>query len=429
MAVRARHEKGSVGMWHHRSESSTSRSRPDGRTTEQAQRSISSAALAPGRAELTPTVHWVPDGAVAREPRTAWSRRTSCRVRALRAKGQPARSSLRRPACATARADRCCGSGNDRVHPWLLAISSMSSATQRRSDQALHPDHDFPRRPCVGRESTSFEVSADHRRHRAATHAESDADVRAGLLALLNDELAAVRSLRECGGPRVRLTQRVPSRAAAQIASCRESCRHLRRGCRPGRSCGVRRRRAALPHAYNDGAFLSARNHPSDGYGGSRENRVRLTIEVFAAVRAAVPARFRRRLPLSQSTIASRRAAAWTMRRISGGSVARAGMDFMSLSRGGKFEDAKQRRWILGISYTGPSGWECMPTVLADEAGSLRRNVERRHGSGRGAAWVSRLRLLSRRVHNFAAAERILSSGAADVIGAARQSLAIQTGS
>src|SRR6185436_17241893 len=41
-------------------------------------------------------------------------------------------------------------------------------------------------------------------------------------------------------------------------------------------------------HAYTMASFLSARNDRSDGYGGSRENRVRLPLEVHAAVREAV---------------------------------------------------------------------------------------------------------------------------------------------
>ncbi len=56
-------------------------------------------------------------------------------------------------------------------------------------------------------------------------------------------------------------------------------------------------------------------------------------------------------------------------------------MDFISLSRGGKFEDAKQPPvgWAA-YPYTGPSGWECMPTTLADERGPFGRNVR----GGRG---------------------------------------------
>src|SRR5205823_8688262 len=41
-------------------------------------------------------------------------------------------------------------------------------------------------------------------------------------------------------------------------------------------------------HAYTMASFLSARNTRTDGYGGPRENRVRLPLEVYRAVRARV---------------------------------------------------------------------------------------------------------------------------------------------
>ena len=41
-------------------------------------------------------------------------------------------------------------------------------------------------------------------------------------------------------------------------------------------------------HAYTMASFLSPLNTRDDGYGGVRENRVRLPLEVLSAVRAAV---------------------------------------------------------------------------------------------------------------------------------------------
>ena len=50
-----------------------------------------------------------------------------------------------------------------------------------------------------------------------------------------------------------------------------------------------------------------------------------------------------------------------------GVAFARAGMDFLSLSRGGKFDDAKQPAvgWAA-YPYTGRSGYECMPARHSD---------------------------------------------------------------
>lgn len=56
--------------------------------------------------------------------------------------------------------------------------------------------------------------------------------------------------------------------------------------------------------------------------------------------------------------------------------LACAGMDFLSLSRGGKFEDAQQPRvGQAAYPYSGPSGWECMPTAIADIVGAARQSL------------------------------------------------------
>lgn len=116
-------------------------------------------------------------------------------------------------------------------------------------------------------------------------------------------------------------------------------------------------------HAYTMASFLSATNRRSDGYGGAREKRVRLPLEVYAAVRGAVSeefvvgARF-----LGDEVIeggSNVEDACYFARRF-----ADAGMDFLSVSKGGKFDDAKQPKVGDAVyPYTGPSGHECMPTV------------------------------------------------------------------
>ena len=103
-------------------------------------------------------------------------------------------------------------------------------------------------------------------------------------------------------------------------------------------------------------------------------------------------------------------------------------MDFLSLSRGGKFEDAKQPPvgWAA-YPYTGPSGWECMPTTLADERGPFGRNAEAaaaiRARGARAPASTTPV-VVAGGIHDFDQAEAILARGGADIVGAARQSLA-----
>ncbi len=179
-------------------------------------------------------------------------------------------------------------------------------------------------------------------------------------------------------------------------------------------------------HAYTMASFLSARNERADGYGGSRENRARLPLEVYAAVRAAVGddytvgARF-----LGDEVVAGgsrvEDAADYAER------FARAGMDFLSVSKGGKFEDAKQPRvGEAAYPYTGESGHECMPTVRIEGAPPFGRNLPL------SAAVRARVRAAgfdtpvvgAGGIGTFELAERALAEGACDLVGAARASLA-----
>ena len=179
-------------------------------------------------------------------------------------------------------------------------------------------------------------------------------------------------------------------------------------------------------HAYTMASFLSPLNQRDDGYGGSRENRVRLPLEVYRAVRAAVGERFVVGCRfLAEECIPGGNTAddaAWF-----GAEFAGAGMDYLSLSRGGKFEDAKQPRvgWAR-YPYTGPSGYECMPTVRSDERGPFGRNVDAVRvvrDAGRAAGCTTPI-VLSGGISTFEQAEELLRTGAADIVASARQSLA-----
>ena len=179
-------------------------------------------------------------------------------------------------------------------------------------------------------------------------------------------------------------------------------------------------------HAYTMASFLSARNTRTDGYGGTRENRVRLPIEVYRAVRERVG---------NDYTVGVRFLADEV---IAGGSriddatyfgvaFARAGMDFLSISKGGKFEDAQQPRVAQAVyPYTGQSGYECMPTTLSDEIGPFSRTVPLVAQIKRGVnnAGFSTPIVATGGISTFSQAEGILQRGDADIVGFARQALA-----
>jgi 2,4-dienoyl-CoA reductase-like NADH-dependent reductase (Old Yellow Enzyme family) len=179
-------------------------------------------------------------------------------------------------------------------------------------------------------------------------------------------------------------------------------------------------------HAYTMASFLSALNRRDDGYGGARENRVRLPLEVYRAVRGAVGPAFTVgcRFLCDEIIEGGNRAseASWFGERF-----AAAGMDYLSLSTGGKFEDAAQPRvGEAAYPYTGKSGWECMPTAISDARGPFGRHVDAQAAvrAAVRAAGLTTPVVLCGGIRDFDQAEGYLRSGKGDLIGAARQSLA-----
>src|SRR5678815_1755278 len=179
-------------------------------------------------------------------------------------------------------------------------------------------------------------------------------------------------------------------------------------------------------HAYTMAGFLSAQNDRADGYGGSRENRVRLPLEVYRAVRSevgddyTVGVRF-----LADEVIAGGNRVEDAS--YFGVEFARAGMDFLSISKGGKFEDAQQPKVGQAVyPYTGQSGYECMPTTLSDEAGPFGRSVPlvRQIKHEVEASGFKTPAVATGGIGTFSQAEAILERGDADIVGFARQAIA-----
>ncbi len=266
-------------------------------------------------------------------------------------------------------------------------------------------------------------------RHRAALGEPhlSDAEVRVRLSAMNEDELAGVLAPDEFEALQFGYRERVTDMHRPHIKNLPQVL--------PGlfAAAAVRAEGAGFDgvelhyaHAYTMSSFLSRTNTRSDGYGGSLENRVRLPLEVLAEIRRrvsnklAVGVRF-----LAEECIEGGNQVEDAM--YFGVAFARAGVDFISLSRGGKFDDAKQPAVGGAVyPYTGPSGYECMPQFISDERGPF----------GRNAAPTAAIRKAVREagaqvpvvcaggVHNFEMAEDYLARGVCDIVGAARQSLA-----
>jgi len=263
--------------------------------------------------------------------------------------------------------------------------------------------------------------------HRAATGAADDEAVREALVAMDDDRLRAVLSPREWEALTMGARERVTD---TDLPHVRDLPRVL-----PGLFADAARRAKAAgfdgvelhyAHAYTMASFLSPTNTRTDGYGTTLEGRLRLPVEVFEAVRAevgrdyAVGCRFLAEECIDgggtvEDAVAHARA------------FAAAGMDFLSLSRGGKFDDAKQPKvGEAAYPYTGRSGYECMPTVRSDARGPFGRAVPaaRRIRAAVRAAGFDTPIVVAGGICAFSQAEAILARGEADIVGAARQSLA-----
>ena len=318
--------------------------------------------------------------------------------------------------------------GHDRFMPGLRRLVEAVRQASGGQTRLLIQVIDFlsiRRRPDPGKFLRQFLVLTD--RHRAALPGLDDSVIREALVAMRDDEIASILSDREIEALRFGAREHVTDMHLAHIANLPTIL--------PGLFADAAARAVAVgfdgvelhyAHAYTMASFLSAKNTREDGYGGAKENRVRLPLEVFTAVRDRVGAghaigcRY-----LADECIADGSGvddAIYFARRFAG-----ARMDFISTSRGGKFDDAKQP--LIGESaypYTGRSGYECMPHSISDDRGPFGRNRDATrairdaiHGDGAAIPVVC-----SGGVHNFEMAERMLEDGICDIVGAARQSLA-----
>jgi dimethylglycine catabolism A len=182
-------------------------------------------------------------------------------------------------------------------------------------------------------------------------------------------------------------------------------------------------------HAYTMASFLSVTNGRRDAYGGSFPNRMRLALEVVEEVRGAVGENFLlgcRFLGSEDILEAGGRISGNTLddARQIGVELARAGLDFLSVSRGGKFEDARQPPVGEAMyPYTGHSGSVCIPRRKGDAPGVNTYLAEGIREAVRAAGFTTPV-VTAGKIHTFEQAESILRDGRADLIGMARALLA-----
>jgi dimethylglycine catabolism A len=282
------------------------------------------------------------------------------------------------------------------------------------------------RRPDPKKFFTHFLTLTDRHR-RGFGEPLRDEEIRTRLAALPPGELAGILSARELESLRFGQRERVTDMELDHIRRLPAVLPVLfAEAAMRAREAGFDGVELHYAHAYTMASFLSATNDRSDGYGGTRENRVRLPLEVCQRVREAVGTdfivgpRF-----LSEECVALGSGLADA--EFFAVTLAQAGMDFLSISRGGKFDDAKQPAiGEAAYPYTGPSGYECMPQYISDARGPFGRNLEPTASIRRAtrAAGAPIPIVASGGIHNFAMAEGALAAGVCDIVAAARQSLA-----
>jgi len=189
---------------------------------------------------------------------------------------------------------------------------------------------------------------------------------------------------------------------------------------RAGR-CGYDGVELHMAHAYTVSSFLSRLNQRPDEYGRSLENRMRLMTEILIEVRARVGPDFpvgvrydgeeciKNGYTLSDSKIIAVR-------------IAQLGAAWISISAGGKFEDAVKKPGVPIYPYTGYSGDRCMPPAsYPDGANLYLAEGIKAHlvASGYTTPVVA-----TGKIRTPELAEAVLQRGQADLVGMARAMLA-----
>ncbi len=320
--------------------------------------------------------------------------------------------------------------GHDRFLPGLRRLTDAVQRASEGHTRLFIQLIDFlaiRRRPEPDKFFSRFLTITDAHRRALGDPSLPEDEVRARLRGLSSEELAGVLTPGEREALQFGYRERVTDMHLPHVRDLPTSM--------PGlfADAAVRAQEAGFDgvelhyaHAYTMASFLSRTNTREDGYGGARENRARLPLDVFGEVRRrvrsdfAVGCRF-----LAEECIEGGSELADTI--YFGVAFAKAGMDFLSTSRGGKFDDAKQPGvGDAAYPYTGRSGYECMPQFISDARGPFGRNVEPTAAIRRAIhdAGLATPVVCTGGIHNFEMAEKLLIEDQCDVVGAARQSLA-----
>jgi 2,4-dienoyl-CoA reductase-like NADH-dependent reductase (Old Yellow Enzyme family) len=320
--------------------------------------------------------------------------------------------------------------GDDRFLPGLRELVEVVRSASAGATRLFIQVIDFlaiRRRPDPERYLSQFLTLSAAHRAAFGNPCAGEAEVRTWLRSLSHAQLAQVLAPRELEALEYGARERVTDTHLEHVRELPEKMPRLfAAAARRARAAGFDGVELHFAHAYTMASFLSRLNCRDDGYGGVLAQRVRLPLEVAREVRREVGADY----PVGCRFLADEC--------IAGGSevedavyfgceFAAAGLDYLSLSRGGKFDDAKQPKvGEAAYPYTGRSGYECMPSYYSDSQGPFGRNLAAtaRVRAAVRARGFSTPVIAAGGIHGFEQAEAVLARGQADIIGFARQALA-----
>ncbi len=176
-----------------------------------------------------------------------------------------------------------------------------------------------------------------------------------------------------------------------------------------------------MAHAYTLSSFLSRLNPRKDAYGGTLANRLRLPLRVLARVRRVVGDDF----PVGVRFVGEECVRnGYTV--LDAGPIAVAlaegGADWISLSAGGKFEDARVIEGEPLYPYTGYSGDRCMPGAAYPDGANLY--IPEAVRAAVRAAGLTTPIIAVGKISDRALAEDVVRRGQGDLVGMARALLA-----
>jgi 2,4-dienoyl-CoA reductase-like NADH-dependent reductase (Old Yellow Enzyme family) len=273
--------------------------------------------------------------------------------------------------------------------------------------------------------------ATDFTEHEATDFTDfTDDQIKELLIALPDKVLDSILTARELEALRFGYRERVTDTHLSHIHDLPRALPGLfADAARRARDAGFDGVELHFAHAYTMASFLSVTNGRTDTYGGSFENRMRLPLEVVEEVRGAVGREFLvgcRYLGSEDILGEDGRTHGNTLadaQRI-GVALARAGLDFLSVSRGGKFEDARQPDvGEAAYPYTGHSGHRCIPREKRDPPAVNTFLATGIRAALREAGFTTPV-VTAGRIHTFDQADAILREEKADLVGMARALLA-----